>query len=118
VTPQARARPKKTPPAFTRAGGGHHLLGTHEEDIMNSRSIALSFGFFGLLATLAGCSPSSRERPAASAAQAPHPVIDFAMAGKAAQPQPQPWAARTDRFDAKDNPILDARHGWSPASPR
>jgi len=65
-----------------------------------------------LLLGVVGCSHA--EPPAAAAANVAHPSIGFSLkAPPAAVEEP-----RTERVDAHDRPILDARRAWGASAPR
>ncbi len=104
--------------AFLRAGASHSSLAAtisanrRGKTAMNARKNAFPFAFFALIAALGGC--SHRAQVVAKVAQGQGPVGDFAWGAPAAASANPP----APRFGADEEPIVDAMHGWSHASPR
>jgi hypothetical protein len=80
---------------------------------MNSSRLLLSLAPLVLLLSSVGC--SHQAAPVGSAADVAHPAISFSLKAPPAALRPTP----PESVDVpEDRPIVDARHGWSHASPR
>jgi hypothetical protein len=83
---------------------------------MDARNNLLSLAFLACLGAAAGC--AHPQAPAVTpATQDAHPMLGFAVAGRA----PRPADTRKDpRPERPEEPgrIVDGMHGWSHGSPR